>query len=89
MVITGDMDEIHEEFLSVIKFAILLDVHPNTIRRLIKNGRISAIRLCVGKRTTYRIAKSEINRLAVVDLEEIIEKIIEKRKCQNPSPPNS
>lgn len=80
------MSDVCEEFYSIVKFAKLLDVHPNTIRRLIKNGRLSAIRLCTGKRTTYRIAKSEINRIALFDLEEMINKIIEQRKCENPSP---
>ena len=68
------------DFLSVKEFAVKLGVHPNTVRRSIKRGRISAFKVGAGKRSIYRIAKTECNRMALCDLEEMIEKIIEKRK---------
>lgn len=69
----------HEEFLSIKEFALLLKVHSNTIRRAIKKGRISAFKVGSGKKAIYRICKSEINRIALLDLEEIMEKLLEKK----------
>lgn len=74
------MNSIENDFLSVKEFASKLGVHANTIRRSIKNGRISAFKIGSGKRSSYRIAKTEVNRMALFDLEEVIDKIIEKRK---------
>ncbi len=68
------------DFVSIKEFAAKLGVHHNTIRRAIKNGRISALRVGAGARSHYRIAVTELNRMAIVDLETIIEGIIEKRK---------
>lgn len=78
------MDEQNEEaFYTIYEFADKLKVHHNTIRRAIKSGRISAFRVGLGKKTSYRIAHSEINRIALFDLEEMIEKIIKERmECQ-------
>ena len=74
-------DEVaRSEFLSIKEFAILLNVHPNTIRRAVKSGRINAFKVGYGKKGIYRIARSEINRIAIFDLEEMIERIIEKRQ---------
>lgn len=75
------MNEIPDtaEFLSINQFALKVQVHPNTIRRAIVRGKISAIKLCTGKKILYRIPKSELDRIALCNLEEIIEKIIEKR----------
>lgn len=69
----------NEEYLSVREYAALLGIHPNTVRRSIKTGRINAFKVGSGKRSDYRIAKSEINRMAFLDLEKVIEKMIEKR----------
>lgn len=79
MSICGYMKDEEKHFLSINEFALLLRVHPNTIRRSIKSGRISAFKVGSGKRGTYRIPKNEINRIALFDLEDMIEKIIEKR----------
>jgi len=66
-------------FYTIIEFAVLLKVHPNTIRRQIKNGRIEALKICNGKKILYRIPYSEVNRIALFDLKEYIERIIEDR----------
>ena len=74
------MQQEMSEFLSIKEFAFKVGVHANTIRRAIKSGRICAFKVGSGKKSSYRIAKSEINRIALFDMEEMIEKIIEKRK---------
>lgn len=76
MDICGDKQK---EFHSIKEFAVLLRIHPNTVRRAIKSGRINAFKVGSGKRSTYRIPKSEINRIALFDLEAIIEKMIERK----------
>lgn len=53
----------------------MVRVHPNTIRRAIKSGRIAAFK--VG--SVYRIARSEIARMAEFDLSEYIEQEVQKR----------
>lgn len=72
------------DFLSIKEFAALIGVHSDTVRRSIKRGRIVAIKVGGGKRSIYRIPKSETQRLALCDLEEIIEKWHEKRSLNNP-----
>lgn len=68
------------DFLTIKEFAFELGVHHVTIRRAIARGRINAIRVGGIKKSIYRIPRSELQRLAIKDLEDIIEKIIEKRK---------
>jgi len=70
------MDKNYEEFLSIKEFAILLRIHQNTVRRAIKSGRINAFKVGSGKKSIYRIPRSEINRIALFDLQDMIEKII-------------
>lgn len=72
-----------DEFLSIKEFAFKLGLHPNTVRRSIKSGRLSAVRIGGGCKAVYRIPCCEINRLALHNLEIIIEKIVEKKKIGN------
>lgn len=74
----------NSDFVSIKEFAAILGVHPDTIRRSIKRGRINAVRVGGGKRTVFRIPKSETNRMAIVDLEALISKEVEKRLQQIP-----
>jgi len=67
------------DFLTIKEFARLIRVHPNTVRRGILRGRISAFRIGESDRSGFRIARSELNRLAVVDLEKIVNRIIDER----------
>lgn len=67
------------EVCSVVEFAGLLKVHPNTVRKAIKCGRIQAFRIGVGKRSSYRIYKYELERMAAFDATEMIEKIVKER----------
>lgn len=70
----GYMEEpqVKSDFYTIQEFANKLGVHSNTIRRLVKKGKINVINLGTGKRYIYRIPHSEINRIAVFDLEKII-----------------
>ena len=67
------------KFYCVKEFALELGVHPNTIRRAIKKGKISALKLGQGKRTIYRIPYSEAARMMEFDLAEYIEMEVRKR----------
>jgi len=68
-----------KDYYSVNEFANKLGVHPNTIRRAIKTNRISALKIGKAKNSILRIAVSELIRMAEFDLEEIIEREVEKR----------
>ena len=78
------METKESDFLSIKEFASLLNVHPNTIRRSVKRGRISAFKVGGIKKSIYRIARSEVARMAMCDMEELIERIIEKKSQNNP-----
>lgn len=69
----------NKDFLSIIEFAAKLGLHPNTIRRMIHIHRINAMRIGKAKNSSFRIHISEINRIAQFDLEEVIEREVEKR----------
>lgn len=68
-----------DEYISVKEFAKKVGVHYNTIIRSIKKGRLNAFRVGAGKKGCFRIAISEINRIAFMDLEERIERIINNK----------
>ncbi len=67
-------------YFTIKEFAFRLEVHESTIRRLIKKGRLNAFRIGGGIKSGYRIPASEIERIALFDMEQVIEKIIEKKK---------
>lgn len=71
-----------KEFLSVKEFANLIHVHYNTVIRAIKNGRLNAFRIGTGKRAVFRIARCEIHRIALMDMEEMVNKIIERKRVK-------
>lgn len=76
-------NEVQKDFYSIKQFAKKLDVHENTIRRAIKNGRISAFRVGAGKKATFRIAHSEIGRIALFDLKDMIKKMLKEEKKED------
>ena len=67
------------EFISIKEFAAKIGAHPNTIRRSIKKGRLSACDIGSGGKHIYRIAKSEIERIALLNLKNIIDKLVEEK----------
>jgi len=73
------MLEVETDFLSIKEFAAKIGAHPNTIRRAIKNGRLTACNIGTGNKNIYRIARSEIDRIALVNLKTIIEQMIQER----------
>jgi len=50
-----------EKYLTVREFAEYLRVTPSTVKRWIKNKKVSAIR--VGKRGDWRIEEKELKRI--------------------------
>lgn len=64
-----------QAYYSILEFADILKVHPNTIRNSIKNGHIAAFKINKGKKSMYRIASSELQRLAIINLNDVIDEI--------------
>ena len=52
-------------FLTVEEFAQRIKMHPGSVRRSIKQGKIFASRPSMGKKGPYRIAESELERLQI------------------------
>jgi excisionase family DNA binding protein len=50
-------------FLTVEEFAKCIKMHPSSVRRSIKQGKIFATRPSMGKRAPYRICEAELERL--------------------------
>lgn len=48
---------------TIDEFAVLLKVHPNTVRNGIKSGKIHAFRVNKGIHSSWRILKTEIMRM--------------------------
>lgn len=55
--------------ITIKEFAYTINVHRHTVRKMIKEGRISYIRTGTGKKAGYRIPASEIERMAIVEME--------------------
>jgi hypothetical protein len=70
-----------DDFVSIKEFAALIKMHPNSVRRSIKKGRLNAFRIGEGPRAVYRIARSEVNRLAFINLEEMIDRMLDKKNA--------
>ena len=68
-----------KHFLTIIEFAELVNAHPNTIRRAIKSGRIAAFRIGSGKKSAFRIDRSEVRRMAEFDVMHYIDMEVQKR----------
>jgi excisionase family DNA binding protein len=69
-------------FLTVEEFAKMLNVHPETIRRGIKSGRIHGFRVGNGKRSPFRIYESEIERISVISFNEIVSEFKKEKDKQ-------
>lgn len=71
--------EFESNYLTVTEFAKLLSVSKKTVSRAIRRGKIQAINIGNATKKLYRIPRSEINRIALFDLESLVEKIIETK----------
>ena len=60
---------------TVEEVAEIFKYNPQTIRRLIRMGRIHAFRLGNGKKAPYRIVEEEIERLRVIGFQEQMEEL--------------
>lgn len=70
-------------FYSIKEFALKLSVSTDTIRRAIRKGRINAFRIGSSKKSSFRIAHSEIARLSKIELQDIVKKLIESGEWKN------
>lgn len=59
-----------ELYYKVSEVSKFLKVSPNTLRRLIKTGRIHAFKLGKGQQACYRISESELHRLQTIGYDE-------------------
>ena len=50
-------------FLTIEEFAKRIKMHPGSVRRSIRGGKIFATRPSMGVKAPYRIAESELERL--------------------------
>lgn len=73
-----EMKDENPAYYSIKEFALKVRVHPNTIRNSIKNGRLNAFRIGIGRNANYRIPSSETQRLALFDLKGLIDKLIQE-----------
>jgi excisionase family DNA binding protein len=71
------MKHVDKPFYTIQEFANFVGVHYNTIYHGIKKGHIEAFKVGRGKNSSYRIAHSEIQRMGLFHLDEVIDKIIE------------
>lgn len=68
-----------QEFYSVKEFAKILKVHPNTVRKAIREKRIHSFKTNPSQRGVHRIPVSEISRMLDFDLDIVLEAEVEKR----------
>lgn len=64
-------------FYTVREFSNLVKVHPNTVLKGIKEGRIQAFKIGKGSRSDYRILGTEIKRLCELDMTKLIKEIVQ------------
>lgn len=65
------------EFYTILEFAEYIGVCYRTVLNGIKKGHIEAFRVGRGKKSHFRIPHSEIQRMGLFHLDEVIDKIIE------------
>ena len=66
-------ENMDKEFYTVKQFAAKINVSENSLRRSIKRGRIIAFKIGEGLKSHYRIPHSEIGRLMMFDLRNILD----------------
>ncbi len=66
-----------KDFYTIPEFAKKLGIHAQTLRKAIKSGRINGFRIGDGQ-SRFRIPASEVQRLALFDLKEVLKKLREE-----------
>jgi len=69
-----------KDFYSIKEFAAKLYVSEATIRRAITKSRINAFRVGYSDKSSYRIPHSEISRMAIIDLQKLVKKLVQEEK---------
>jgi putative resolvase len=62
------MNDMNEQLLTLSEASKILKVHPRTISRWARNGKVTLVFLPIGNRP--RITKSEVDRLMTPDKKE-------------------
>jgi len=73
------MEKTQKDFLTTQEFADCIGVHYNTVRKMIKIGNLNAFKIGGGKTSSYRISRSEIERLSIVNLLEVVDGLVEEK----------
>jgi excisionase family DNA binding protein len=63
------------EFLTIKETAVIFSVHPITIRRALKKGFLTAIRIGNGPRSPYRISRKSIEAIHHSILKDLAAKV--------------
>lgn len=69
-----------KDFYSVKEFAFKTGLHTNTVRKMIKNGKINALQMGSETYSYFRIPKTELNRLAYQYLEKVVRHFMDKNE---------
>lgn len=69
---------VNNGYYRVKEFSELLDLHRNTVYQLISSGHINAFRAGRGKRSSFRIPVSEIERMALFNLKDYLNNFLSK-----------
>jgi len=72
------MNKKNEDFYNVKELADKFKVHVNTIYHAIRSGRIQAFKVGKGEKASWRIYKTEIERMAAFDARRMIDDIVQK-----------
>jgi excisionase family DNA binding protein len=59
------------EYYSVEEFAKLMNMRPITVRRAIRSGRITALRIGAAKKSPFRIPRHQIDKLTLLTQQEL------------------
>ena len=76
------MNSDHKDIMTLKEFAEYIHVHPNTVRKMIRTGQLASFKSGTAKNSSYRIARSETLRLALINLHEIIDEKAEQKVKQ-------
>lgn len=69
-----------KDILTANEFAKCAGIHYNTVRKMIKQGRLCAFKIGTGGKTSdLRIPKSELQKLCLINFDKIIDDIVDKR----------